>query len=300
MYRYHAIAAALTLFAFAAAAQTPPPIPDNARKVLQEKIVKMDMVGAVKGPVVKGLPYSADEITETNQVLADGTRIHRETKTTVYRDSEGRTRRETPDAITISDPAAGSTWVVNPKTNSVRKLQTTNTFIYRDSVGAGGGEQHINLSVRSADGQAEIEVNGKPLDPKAVAELMARAKTEGSAEVKGDQVLFLSGPDAVVAHKLAAVQGDAEALGQKNFDGVIAQGTRHTTTIETGVVGNDRPIQVVSESWYSDELRATVYTLHNDPRTGEEIFRVTNIHRGEPPADLFQPPADPHAGERKM
>ena len=73
------------------------------------------MVGAVRGMTVKGAPYSAEEVNETNQMLADGTRIHRENRTTVYRDSEGRTRRETPDNITITDPVANVTYFLDPK-----------------------------------------------------------------------------------------------------------------------------------------------------------------------------------------
>src|SRR5689334_15299305 len=120
-------AAVLPLLALGAAAQDTMQL--DAKKRLDEAIVKMNVVGSIKGPLVKGLPYSADEITESTQVLADGTRIHRETKVTVYRDTEGRTRRETPDSITISDPVAGSSYVINPKTNSVRKMQMANNFI---------------------------------------------------------------------------------------------------------------------------------------------------------------------------
>src|ERR1039458_6989776 len=79
-------------------------------------LVQMKMVGAVKGTTVKGAPYSGEEVNETNQMLADGTPIHRVHRTTVYRDSEGRTRRETPDSITITDPVANFTYMLNPKT----------------------------------------------------------------------------------------------------------------------------------------------------------------------------------------
>ena len=85
-------------------------------------MVQMKTIGAVRGMTVKGAPYSAEEVNETNQVLADGTRIHRENRTTVYRDSEGRTRRETPDNITITDPVANVTYFLDPKTMTGQKL----------------------------------------------------------------------------------------------------------------------------------------------------------------------------------
>lgn len=297
-------AGALLPLVFAAAQETTRI--DVQKKLLDEQIVRLNAIGTVKGPVVKNLPYSADEITEVNQTLADGTRIHRETKVTVYRDSEGRTRRESPESVTISDPVAGSTYIVNPKTNTVRKLQMSNTFIYRKAAGGEEGKT-ATFSVRTTgDGQANIEVNGQALDPKAVAEMIARAKAEGSAEAKGGQVMlrtpFSTEPDMVKVGPMKQVAGktETESLGKKNFDGVIAAGTRNVETIETGAIGNDRPIQIVNESWYSDELAATVYTKRSDPRTGEEIFRLTNIQRGDPPAALFQAPAEPQVNEKKM
>src|SRR5207245_9357803 len=46
------------------------------------------------GNVVKSAPYSAEAITEMTQRLADGNRIATKSTATMYRDSEGRTRRE--------------------------------------------------------------------------------------------------------------------------------------------------------------------------------------------------------------
>jgi hypothetical protein len=42
----------------------------------------------------------------------------------------------------------------------------------------------------------------------------------------------------------------------------------------------------------SAELSLAVLSKHVDPRSGENITRLTNIDRAEPPADLFTPPAD--------
>ena len=109
------IAAAGALLVFSAAAQDA----DRVAKLkaeLEANVVQMKMVGAVKGMTVKSAPYSGEEVSESNQMLADGTRIHRENRTTVYRDSEGRTRRETPDNITITDPVAKITYLLDSKT----------------------------------------------------------------------------------------------------------------------------------------------------------------------------------------
>jgi hypothetical protein len=134
--------------------------------------------------------------------------------------------------------------------------------------------------------------------------LIARAKTDGAAEAKGGQVVLRTAPAGGMVTMRDMTPGTgksvSESLGKKNFDGVIAEGKRSVETIDTGAIGNDRPIQIVNESWYSDELATTVYTKRSDPRTGEEIFRLTNIQRGDPPATLFQIPAEPQVNEKKM
>ena len=83
------------------------------------------------------------------------------------------------------------------------------------------------------------------------------------------------------------------------IEGVNAEGTRNVSTIDAGTIGNDRPIQITSESWYSDELQMVVMSKHSDPRTGDESFRLTNINRSEPAAYLFQAPAGYQINERK-
>ena len=55
---------------------------------------------------------------------------------------------------------------------------------------------------------------------------------------------------------------------------------------------NRAPINITSESWYSPELQVTVYSRYNDPRTGESIYRLAGIRRGEPGADLFNVPQE--------
>ena len=48
----------------------------------------------LEGKVVKGMPYSAEIATESVQTLGDGNRIVHRSTSRVYRDSEGRVRRE--------------------------------------------------------------------------------------------------------------------------------------------------------------------------------------------------------------
>src|SRR2546427_2659586 len=85
------------------------------------------------GKLVKGSPYSAEAVTETTQVLSDGNRIVRKSSSMLYRDSEGRTRREqsltfpgdpsgrTLKTVMINDPVAGVSYSLNPDTLTGRK-----------------------------------------------------------------------------------------------------------------------------------------------------------------------------------
>jgi hypothetical protein len=93
-------------------------------------------------------------------------------------------------------------------------------------------------------------------------------------------------------------KGVTSSLGTKEFDGVKAEGKSTVWTIPAGNIGNRNPINVTSESWYSPELQATVYSRYNDPRTGESIYRLAGIRRGEPAAALFTVPEGYKVRER--
>jgi hypothetical protein len=87
------------------------------------------------GPVVKGAPFSADVTTETTMVLQDGNHIHQVSKLRMYRDSEGRTRREQslnslgplasntnlPPVIFINDPVAGVNYALSPSAKTATR-----------------------------------------------------------------------------------------------------------------------------------------------------------------------------------
>ena len=85
-------------------------------------------------------------------------------------------------------------------------------------------------------------------------------------------------------------KGVTTQLASKDFDGVRAEGKSTVWTIPAGEIGNRNPIQVTSESWYSPDLKVTVYSRYNDPRTGESTYRLANIRRAEPAKDLFTIP----------
>jgi len=69
-------------------------------------------------------------------------------------------------------------------------------------------------------------------------------------------------------------------------------GTRTTRTIAAGAIGNDQPIEVVSETWYSPNLQMVVMSKHSDPQIGETTYKLTNIQQAEPAHSLFEVPAN--------
>lgn len=242
----------------------------DERIIIKKMLSEAEVLGAKGGflaAAVKGAPYSAEEISETTQVLADGTRIHNESHTTVYRDSEGRVRRESPDTISIWDPVANASYFLNTKDQTYHQMPLSVQF-FQGSIAKDGA---VGVTMRVGGGMAGggvmIAPGGSlPLSP-------------GNAFVLREK-MDRGGPPT-----------PGESLGKQTIEGVAAEGTRHSNTIETGAIGNDRPIQVTSERWYSPDLQTVVLTKHNDPRTGEEVFRLININRGDPPASMFTVPA---------
>lgn len=195
--------------------------------------------------VVKGAPYSAEAVLESTQTLGDGTHITRKSTASIYRDGEGRTRREqtmealgpfavsgdAPRIISINDPVSGTSYILDPRNKTARKM-----------FGRGGPPPHHEPPPAS--------------------------------------------------------QSKTESLGKQTIEGVEAEGTRSTVTIAAGQIGNDRPIEIVSERWYSAELQTVVLSKHKDPRMGETVYRLTNINRSEPARSLFEVPSDYKVEER--
>jgi hypothetical protein len=84
----------------------------------------------------------------------------------------------------------------------------------------------------------------------------------------------------------------SESLGKQRIGEIEAEGTRITQAIPAGAMGNERPIEVLHERWYSRELQIDLMTKWINPRLGESTQRLTNLIRSEPDASLFQLPSD--------
>ena len=290
MNRFYAAVLPGLLLAGAAAAQ------EEHTVIMAPQVRVMSLQGGVMGKTVKGAPYSGVEVTETNQVLADGTRIHNENQTQVYRDSEGRMRRETPNEVTIWDPVANTSWVLNPKTQTARKLPM-GTFYYSTRADAPNGRaETMTYTMRvNTDHPAASEAEAKAMGAKLKAEVESQVRRD-----VGFSVATAGGASEVIAQrKMVAEKGATEPLGKRMIEGVNSEGTKTTMTTEAGAIGNDRAIQSTSERWFSPELQTVMLTKHSDPRTGEESFKLINVSRTEPPPYLFTVPAGYQVVEQK-
>jgi hypothetical protein len=232
--------------------------------------VTAEIIASSSTAVVKGAPFSAEAISESTQTLADGNKISRAFTVRMYRDGEGRFRREevpaaggatgtfvgVQQAISIFDPVSNYRYLLDPSKKTARRM----TIIPGTPEGA-------------------FIFNGQSMSP------ATRMQIETNAIQRTNIVVL---PSVVSSSNMSK----AESLGTRTFEGLEAEGTRTKTTIPAGTIGNERPIEIVYEKWYSKELQLIVYSRHSDPRFGEQIYRLDNIDRGEPDRSLFTPPSD--------
>src|SRR5215470_17196340 len=204
--------------------------------------------GPHAGKVVTGAPFTATAVGESNRTLADGTKISQKVQSTVYRDAQGRVRKET--TLPAIGPLAAS--------GTPKSL----VFIHDPVAGTG----------------------------------------------------YILDASKKIAHKLpqrpnqaADANGTKESLGSQTINGVVVEGTRFTRTIPAGHMGNDKPVTIVNEEWYSPDLQMIVQSKRSDPFVGESTYTVMDTparmanrgHRpkGEAPPAPPAPPADaPGAG----
>ncbi len=287
----------------------------------QDAKVLAEIAASSEG-TVKNAPFSADAVSESVQTLADGNRIVRNSTSKLYRNSEGRFRREMKSGsggvlgslytygqgVTLLDPVGGFRYMIDPN------LKTTHQMVFRPR-----GE------VKIITGVGATTVDGAALTDKVRAEIKAAEDARGSGSnqaIISDKVreeirsavaaapvtVAVAAPrpltgqvvgEADQAFTMAYALGSGsnvkwdkrtEDLGTQNIEGVDAEGTRTITTIPAGAIGNERPIEITYEKWYSKDLQLVVMSKHNDPRFGEQTYRLTNIVRSEPDPSLFTLP----------
>src|SRR5580704_415006 len=236
----------------------PPPGPDGPMGGRMEILGFSEMH---PGKVVTGAAYSAVAVSETTQTLGDGTVIDRKVQSNVYRDSQGRTRKET------TLPAVG------PLATSG---QSKYFVMVNDTVASKSFVLHADTKVATLLPAHNRGPKGKNATA-GTTTTGANVETRMQAREQGE---------------IASGRLQKADLGTQVINGINAQGTRYTRTIAAGEIGNDKVITVTSERWYSPDLQVVVKSVRTDPRFGQTTYTLTNIQRTEPAATLFAVPAD--------
>lgn len=222
--------------------------------------------------VVRNAPFSAEAVSESEQILADGNKLTRSETTRIYRDSQGRYRREQilnlgssigsvigmQQTISIFDPVAGVRFLLNPSAKTARRTLVT---------------------VSNSEGKTIINIQ-QPTQPINRSQKETEVFTfQKQANIKQNSIITTE-------------TSKTESLGIREIEGVKAEGTRNTSTVPAGAMGNEKAFDIVYDRWYSEELQEIVLSKHIDPRFGIQTYRFINIKRNEPDRNLFTLPTD--------
>lgn len=225
-------------------------------------------VGSAPGGV-KGLPFSADVVEETDQYLADGNHIHRENHGKVFRDSEGRTRTENE----MGSGIVGS----KPFLHILINDPVQNTFILLNPENKTATVHHLMQRPAAASGSNSVPTNASPTQARTTADPQSQALLQ-SLRDKRDQSMVR--------------QHSREDLGTMEIEGFTVKGTRLITTTPAGIMGNDKPMTTTIERWFSEDLKMDLLTKFSSPESGQHVRRLVNIRSGDPDPLLFQVPVD--------
>ncbi len=215
--------------------------------------------GLLDDTLVKNKPLAAAFESETVQILPNGTSVRRRVTTRIYRDSEGRTRREqTFNASTIPSPGE------MPQTVSI--YDPVEGYRYSINVARRTGDRY---KLPSAPPQ------GAPFNDRIPLSV---------------EILRSDNPQTGTVKKYKLEPPRVEALGKQTINGVEAEGLRVTFKVPAGAMGSANPIETVYETWIARELRLLVKSVVRNPVSGEHTFRLTAINRAEQPRSLFDIP----------
>ena len=208
------------------------------------------------GPlVVRDAPYFADIISTYDRTTPSGESLHREMRSKIYRDTQGRTRRETEQIspttgqklvlVLINDPVSNTVTSLDPRTMTAHILDG---------------------SIITPPKQAVRSGPESPTGP-PVASSVAVEPAASTAEAK------------------------AEELGTQVIEGLTVKGTKITTPLASAAGGNKQPRTLVTSTWVSEELHIEVLTEIDDVPENHRTIRLVNIVRTEPEAGLFEIPS---------
>lgn len=244
-----------------ARAQDTTPAPDASQKTVVVRTLGpggdavrfMGFEAGIGGKTVTNAPFAATVSIQVSRPLADGNKIDRTTTGTIARDTQGRTRREMEFGAMLDSAGGGSA----PRAVFINDPVSGTTYV-------------LHPGSKTAS-QVPFRMLRRGMRP------MVRAFRNDAGTGK---------------REIADQQTIRTDLGTQTINGVPAQGTRITRTIPAGQIGNEKPIVIVTETWYSPDLQTYVLRKTTNPLSGNTTFQLTNIQQGEPDPTLFQVPSD--------
>jgi hypothetical protein len=297
-------------------------IRDTVRRAMEEANKAGSFSYRMSGDEVqKGNPYSSRETREFKQTLGDGNVIARQSTRLLARDGEGRTRQELrqPDGtsrIFINDPVAKRSYIIDPQKRIACKAGFDRDAI-NDCFKQMRGDwkplgftfsptnQGIPLMTADDDVKIHVSANARVFD----FTKDSKGTSGGQSGARGGS----TSPALPVPPVPPVPPIPGSFTWSHNSDGASAGTTRDskitretsTTTYENlrvdvnrtvetiaaGALGNNRPLEIVFERYYSPDLKMIVYSKRSDPRSGETIYRMTEIKRSEPDVSLFRVPS---------
>ena len=257
--------------------------------------------------IVKNAPYTAEAVSESVPTLSDGNRIVKQTRTAIARDSFGRTRQEKKSqngktTVYVFDPIEGKNFAMNPERRTAVRIPR----VPAPPIPPVPPPPLIPgvAPVPPAPPLPPLPGVAPKADPRIGIEpgqIVVRRSLEGGRDedvrvqvlrIGGGEGPTLGSPTTFTLPLLPRGKGETKPTGTRDFSGVKAEGTQTTHTIPAGEIGNEKPILITSERWFSPELHVVVFARTVDPRVGETSYRLANLKREEPSAELFKVPAD--------
>ena len=226
-------------------------------------------------------PYTAEFKITSEQTLANGTTITRETREMDALDSQGRRLTVTTTAATETRPERSSYHVYDPvaRTNSnwsVPGERATVTPMPPIPKPGQAGQTCWSATASSGSGASTIQtVAPRPEAP------------SGPYGVGSSTALPAPRVDTAKVEPPKEVHED---LGMQAFEGVQARGTRTTRSTPVGAIGNDEPLVRITETWRATSFGMIVHEVTDDPQTGKRTKEMTQFSNREPYAGSFMPP----------
>ena len=263
--------------------------------------------------LVKGNPYSAREVREFKQTLGDGTVISRQSTRLLARDREGRLRQELrqPDGtarVYINDPVAKEVLILDPQKKLACKADFDKAAIndcFNQTKGDwkplgfsfNSGKNGVGMMTANDDLVVEVSPHAQIIDltQKTLSALKVPvAPVAPVAPVPPVPPMSAwpysrSTPGSATTGESKTVTREKKA--KQTYEGLTVDTDRTVETIAAGSIGNSKVIESVYERYYSPDLKMAVYVRRNDPRNGESLYRMTDIKRTEPDANVFKVPS---------